>query len=150
MSTIRSQIVAATIAALSNDDEDSGIPDGLTVIPRRARPVTETEMPLTMVGRISEKVTRPAGKLRFPVTERYLELECDHWIKADTEEPLEAQIAWATKALQTDSTLGALVLEVEEDSIEWDVETTDTGFARAKQRFTVRFPTKTNDQEKKQ
>jgi hypothetical protein len=150
VSTIRSQIVAASVAALDSDDEDSGKPEGLTVIPRRAGQVKESEMPLTMVGRVSEKVTRPAGKLRYPVTERYLEIELDHWVKADTEEPLEPLIAWGTKALQNDSTLSGLVLEVEEDSIDWDVEATDTGFARARQRFTVRFPTKTNDQEKKQ
>lgn len=150
MSTIRSQIVAAAIAALDTDAEDSGKPEGLTVIPRRAGPVKEAEMPLTMVGRVSEKVTRPAGKLRFPVTERYVEIELDHWVQSDTEEPLEPLLAWGTKALQNDSSLSALVIEVEEDSIEWDVEATDTGFARAKQRFTVRFPTKTNDQEMKQ
>lgn len=151
MSTIRSQVVVAALAALMNEDEGSGIPDGLAVDLRRGSPSEAAQLPLTMVGRRSEQVTSPPGKLRFPVNTRTLILECDHWAAGENaEEALESQLAWATKAIGTDPTLSGLVLDVEELSTEWDVEVTDTRFARAKQQFAVRYTTKRIDQEKKQ
>jgi hypothetical protein len=147
VSTIRSQIVAAAIAALGGAEA----PDGLTVTTRKGEPTADSALPVTQVGRRAEKVSAPPGKLRYPVRERFLTLQLDHWAKGeDAEEELETQLAWATEAIQNDPTLGGLVIEVEEDETEWDMTVADEGLARASQRFTARYTTKTLDQEQKQ
>jgi hypothetical protein len=147
VSTIRSQIVAAAVEAL----QDEEAPDGLEVNTRTGAPTASDSLPLTRVGRQGERVTAPAGKLRYPVRDRLLVLQLDHWAKGDdAEEALETQLAWGTKAIQNDPTLGGLVIEVEEIETEWDMSVADDGLARASQRFSVRYTTKTSDQEQQQ
>lgn len=148
MPTIRQQIIDTIREKLKG----AGKPDDLTVVKRNAIPAEGMDLPRVAVSRVAENSNpaRPGG--RSSVWERHLEIRLDWWVLADDpEDALEPLLAWGSKALMADPGLDRLAIETSETGTDWDVEDVgDDSLGHAIQRFTIRYATKTNDQESKQ
>jgi len=148
MPTIRQQVRDAVEAALNG----VGKPGGLTIGMARKRPAKAAELPLSMIVMHKETTKRNSDSVRAPVVERTMRMAIDHWV-SDAEDPqaaLEAQLDWATTAIVGSGLLGNTVRDITEDETQWDWENLELQFGRATQWFTIKFTTKTNDQELKQ
>lgn len=148
MATIRQQLIDAIRDAL----DAAGKPEGLYVAKRTAIPAETVDLPRVTVSRDGEKSQPAVPGKRSPVTERFLTIRLDWWVQGkDSEDLLEPFLAWGTAAMMTAPGWGGLAIETTEESTEWDTEDEDEeSLGQATQRFTVRYATKTTDQESRQ
>lgn len=152
MATQRAQIVAAVITAL----DGAGKPGGLTVLSRAARAQEVDALPSVMVTRAKEQVQRAIPTmLRSPLVDRYLTVRIDLRVTdssstPDAEAALEPLLAWTTAAMLTDPGFGGLAIDTTEESTEWELDEENVPLGHAWMEFTIRFSTKTADQEQRQ
>jgi hypothetical protein len=148
MSTQRSKIIAAVVAAL----DAAGKPAGLSIATRTKAAMEESDAPRMMVSRAKEQVFKAfPNQPRSPLADRHLTVHLDIWVNdAEPEEALEPLFAWVTVAMQADPTFGGLAIETNEESTEWDTDESLSSDGHASVDFTIRYPTKTADQEQRQ
>ena len=145
MATLRKKLLDAIRAALAGP----GKPAGLTVASRSAPPSEEDALPRVAVSRVREEVNKE--HVRSPVVERKLRVRLDFWAGGDEpEDVLEPLLAWGTAVMLADPSWGRLGFDTIEESTEWDTEQADTAYGRASVEFTLRYVTKTKDQEVRQ
>lgn len=149
MSTQRSKIIAAVFTAL----DGAGKPAGLSVVRRTPAAIEADALPRLMVSRVAERTLKGyPNQLRSPLSDRHLTVRLDFWVTDtnDPEEALEPMLAWATATMLSTPAWGGLAMDTTEDSTDWDTEQADMSLGHAWMDFTIRFPTKTADQEQKQ
>jgi len=161
MSTQRSRIITAVVAAL----EGPGKPAGLSVVRRTTLAAECDDLPRIMVSRVKELTLKAfPQQLRSPLSDRHLTVRLDLWVSAaesldaepdpaadpDPEEALEPLLAWATSAMLADASWGGLAIDTTEDATEWEIDDDLSSTGHAWMDFTIRFSTKTADQEQKQ
>ena len=147
--TQRSKIMAAVLAALDGD----GKPAGLTVLHRAATATEASALPTAMAIRSKEQVQRiNQNALRSPLVDRYLTVRVDLRVSddADPEEALEPLLAWVTSVMLADPGWGRLAIDTTEESTEWELDDQNVPLGHAWMDFTIRFSTKTADQEQRQ
>lgn len=151
MATIRNQILDAIVSRLNG----AGKPAALTVARFPVSNIEEASLPHVAVVPGRESVDRPSDKMRaYPVRERRLTVRVECRAKASgisqgPDEALDPLVAWTTKALLADATLGSLALECEESEISWQGDESDHRFGLAIVSFVVRYKTNSQDQEMK-
>ncbi len=144
--TIRETIMAAAVRAL----EAVGKPTGLTVHRSRTRPLDRDDMPAMAVYHLGETV---ALETHDESVLRTLTIRVEHRVKTlvtSTDPPdktLDPLVAWGTKALLTNAALDALIVSIEEVSIEWATFEADSLYGGAAQDFRIEFATIWDDQE---
>ena len=145
--TIREMIMAAVVAAL----EASGKPTGLTVHRFRTRPLDEDDMPAMAVYHLGETVALETHD--EPSVRRILTIRVEHRVKSRVasldapDKTLDPLVAWGTKGLLTDSVLDALIISIEELSIDWAAFEVDKLYGGAAQDFKIEYATVWDDQE---
>lgn len=128
-----------------------GRPGGLTVVKARKRPSAATELPLTMVVIGKEVIQRASTSPTSPVVKRGVKIGLDHWVEdAESQDALEALVAWGTLAIIGSGRLGGEAQDITEDEIMWDIDMLEQSFGRATQWFSVWYTTKASNQELKQ
>ncbi|MFH1680360.1 MAG: hypothetical protein ABIH26_06920 [Candidatus Eisenbacteria bacterium] len=153
MSTIREQIVAATLTALA-----TGTPPGVPA-PVRTRldsPAAD-QIPVLTVYQAAETVEtmrdyKAGGASRGPVVRRSVLLNVEVLTKAGAgEEPDKAAdpiLAWATKALGAAGTLGGLANHPpDEVSTKFEYEQGESSFCRATMTFRIQYQSRSDDAE---
>lgn len=148
MASIRTQIITAAKAKL----EGAGKPAGLTVERFRLAGLRPSSLPHTLLRPNGETVQRRNPEnLRGVSVERRLTLRLEHRVEVaygqTVEEALDALTTWGTKALLSDPRLGGLAVDISEESISWEGDDAEADFGLATQDFTIRYTTKTADQE---
>jgi hypothetical protein len=150
MASIRSQIIDAVVAALNAP----GKPSGLLVARRTKKAAETTQLPKLMVSRVREEITRAVPSRKSPLVERKLTVRLDLWAEGTSEdgaeEAVEPLLIWATSVMEKDQSFGNLAMDTSETTIEWDAELEDLTLGHAWAEFTIRFITKTANQEVKQ
>lgn len=151
MASIRSQI----LDRLKTNLDGAGKPAGVTVELLRLSNLEGVYLPSIIIRITGEDVSlaRPDND-RCPVVDRSLRVVFECRAEAaegqTIEDAIDALTNWVTKAVQTDPRLGGLAIGSRENSTEWQgEETADGTYALAVVTFTIRYQTKTNDQEAK-
>lgn len=150
MASVRESILAAAKTAL----EGAGGPTGLTVHRRRTRPINLDNLPAIVVYVLRENVQvidqdDPAERVMT------LRAECRQKGASTTptvagDDPdtlLDPLLTWAVSTLLTDSTLEALVLDIEERQTLWEAEELDQVYAAAAVDFEITYLTAATDPE---
>jgi len=151
MASLRSQILDHLKGLL----EAAGKPAGLTVEVLRLQNLEGVNLPHALIRPAGETVELAnPDSLRCPVVVRDLRVAVDCRAAATegqtVEDALDALLVWVTKSILADPRLGARAITTEENSTEWAGEDSADGtYALATITFTVRYRTKTNDQEAK-
>jgi hypothetical protein len=142
--SIREQIVAAVVAALSAGG--GGSPAGLTVHRERTRPIEIDSLPAIMVY-FDDDVPKPLAQqvYRAPLTERQLSLSLEARAagseSVSPDEALDPVLVWAAQAIRADETFGGLANGVEEGRTVWASKEGDTVVAAAKWGITIKYRT---------
>ena len=145
--TIRETIMAAAEAAL----DGAGKPAGLNVHRFRTRALDRDDMPAMAVYHLGEVVELETHD--EPSVLRTLTVRVEHRVKTlvtSTDPPdktLDPLVAWGTKGLLTDAALNALIVSIEEMSIEWATAEADSLYGGAAQDFKIEYATVWDDQE---
>ena len=151
MASLRSQILDHLKTLL----EAPGKPTGLTVEILRLQNLETVGLPHSILRPTGETVELAnPDSLRCPVVVRDLRVAVDCRVGVaegqTVEDALDALLVWVTKAILADPRLGALAIHTEENGTDWAGEDSADGtLALATINFTVRYRTKTNDQEAK-
>jgi hypothetical protein len=133
-----------------------GGPDGLTVVRRTSSPTESDALPRIMVSRVREAVQSVFPNQRVsPLVDRRLTVRLDMWATpvspvTDPEEAMEPLLAWATAQMTSNPAWSGLAVDTTEDSTEWEINEDVSSIGHAWMDFTIRFPTKTSNQEQKQ
>lgn len=147
MSSLRTQLMDKVVAALGA----TGKPSGLLVERRTKVAAESSQLPKLMVSRAKEEVHKAVPNRKSPLVERKLTLRLDCWATgADAEEALEAILIWITGVMQADQSWGNLAMETDEETTEWDAAIEDLTLGHAWVEYSIRYTTKTADQEVKQ
>jgi len=151
MASLRSQILDHLKGLL----EAAGKPAGLTVDLLRLGNLETVDLPHALIRPTGEDVELAnPDSLRCPVVVRDLKVAVDCRATATAgqtiEDALDALLVWVTKAILANPRLGGLAIHTEENGTDWSGEETADGTqALATVSFTVRYRTKTQDQEAK-
>lgn len=151
MASIRNQIMDSIKTRLNA----VGKPSGLTVELLRLGNMESVSLPHVLVRLIDEDVELASpNNLRSPVAVRLLRLAIDCRAAATgaqtIEDALDAITTWTTKAMLSDPRMSTLAITTEETGTVWDGEETAGGtYALATVHFSIRYRTKTADQEAK-
>jgi len=153
MATRRSDLMAAIRTALA-DTAAPSFPAGLVIRRRTSMPLDGDAMPtapVTMVGRAKEQPKKNSASAKAPVVDRHLHVVLDHWVAGDDpEELLEPLLAHGTAIMCAAGSFNGLARDIDEIETTWDLDALDLEFGHASQLFTVKFTTKTDNQELKQ
>ena len=154
MSTIREQIVAAAVAAITTG-KPSGVP---TPVRTRIDSPSADQLPALTVYQAIETVESMrdqrtgGGASRGPIVRRTLLLNVEVLTKASAgAEPDKAAdpiLAWGTKALGAAGTLGGLSNHpADEVSTKFEYEQVETSFCRSTMTFRFQYQSRTDDAE---
>jgi hypothetical protein len=142
LASVREQIVAALVAALSA----GGGPAGLTVHRERTRPIEIDSLPSILVY-ADDDVPKPLAQQTYdaPLTERHLSLSIECRAAGSSgvavDQALDPILVWAASAVRADEKFGGLASGVEEGRTVWSSRETDTQVAAAKWSITIRYRT---------
>lgn len=145
-SSIREQIAAAVIAAVSG----TGAPPGLTVHRERTRPVEQEQLPAILIYFEDDHPEPLAGqKFRAPLTERSLNLVAEiRGTPAGAQAPdeaIDALYVWLMQAVAADETFGGLAMGITEGPVKWFSKEADAIYAGAAVHLIVHYRTKRLD-----
>lgn len=143
MSSIREQIVAALVVALSSG---SGAPAGLTIHRERTRPIEIDSLPAILIySEDDTPTTLGAQTYRAPLSEKklepVLELRAAGSSGVAPDQAIDPLYVWAMKAIGADETFGGLANGVEEGKTIWNSREGDTPVAAAQLHITIRYRT---------
>ena len=154
MSTIREQIVAAAVAALSTDRPD-GIP---APVRTRVDSPAADQLPAFTVYQVAETVepmrdSREGRAARGPVVRRWMQLNVEVITKAgpgtEPDKAADPILAWGIKALSAPGVFGALSNQAaDETGTKFEYERGETSFCRATQTFRIAYQSRADDAEK--
>ncbi len=153
MSTIREQIVAGAVTALS-----TGAPAGVpTPVRTRLDSPTADQLPALTVYQAAETVEtmrdfKAGGAARGPIVRRSVLLNVEVLTKAGAgDEPDKAAdpiLAWATKALGAAGTLSGLANNpADEVGTKFEYEQAETSFCRSTMTFRIQYQSRADDAE---
>jgi hypothetical protein len=146
MSSIREQIAAAIVAAVSGP----GAPAGLTVHRERTRPVENEQLPAILIYFEDEQPEPLAGqKFRAPLTERSLGVVAEIRVVPTggqaPDEAADSLYVWLIQAVGADESFGGLAMGVTEGPVKWFSKEADAIYAGAAVHFIVHYRTKRLD-----
>jgi|GEM_PF-3680682 len=148
MSSIREQAIGAIVAALN-----TSTPEGMPTARReRLSPYGPGALPgLNVVipdlgGRAQEAVEQKAGTRGLVQRSLAIGVEC--YASGSGTQALDSLLCWASQAL-AGSTLGGLVVRVDETGTAWESASAERDFWKATALFRVLYLTRVADQESK-
>lgn len=153
MSTIREQIVAAAVTALTTG-KPSGVP---TPVRTRIDSPDADQLPCLTVYQGLEKVEsafspKPGLSRHGPIVKRTLDLVVEVLTKAgsggEPDKLADPSLAWATKALCAEGALSLAKQPVEEVGTKFEYEQGETSFCRATQVFRIQYQSRVDDAER--
>jgi hypothetical protein len=153
MASIRDQLLAAVVTALSA----SGKPAGVAVDRSRGTPLSPGQLPRMIVYPIHERVTteramRTADGAKSGHSMRTLRvrLECRVSVGPDgqTDTTLDPLVTWAVKGLMADARLGGLCHDIHEKETQWlppSAGERDAAYGAAAVDVEIEYHTAAND-----
>jgi hypothetical protein len=131
------RVLQAVVAALDGASK----PAGVTVNRSRRQSIEKSQLPMISVYPIREEVARATDHRRSPLVERKLRVQVKCRVVGEDWDN-DALRKWAVQSLMADQSLGALALEIIEESTDWDADdATDADYSVAAVDFVVRYST---------
>jgi hypothetical protein len=149
MSSIREQIAAALVTALSGDEGAAGNvpePTSLNVHRERTRPVEADKLPAILVYfEDDEPTTLAKQRFQAPLTERHLNVVLEMRAVPDAgkapDEAIDPLYLWAMQQVMSDERFSGLAMGVTEGPMKWTAKEADVVVAGAALHLVIHYRT---------
>lgn len=148
MSSIRQQIAAAIVAAVSGTGKLGAAtkPANLHIHRERTRPIEKDDLPAILLYFEDEQPEPLAGqKFKAPLTERSLNVVAEIRVIPDAsqapDEAVDAFYVWLMQSLGADETFGGLAMGITEGPVKWFSKEADVIYAGAALHLAVHYRT---------